>query len=621
MVMLHKPSTMKRKGVDSMKTKLFAAVLAILVVVAASAFAATDPNTFVFVTFGEPDTLDPAECYDTASGEIIHQIYDNLISYEGSTLDVLAPMLATAVPSVENGLMSDDGTVVKFPIREGVKFHNGETLTPEDVEYTFERNMLSDPAGGPQWMFFEPLFGVQTLDQLAAKAGVTSSIENMSAEDAAKVYALIDAAVEVEDNSVVFTLATPYPPFLQILAKGGSWGSILCKSWMIANGAWDGQASSWPAWYQQAKEDMTSYDKENGTGPFKLKVWDKATGQVVFERFDDYWREPAKLANVVIKYVDEAGTRELMLKTGDADAALIQAQYLDQVRGVPGIVVQEHLPYIANTALIFNYNIPIQGNETVVGSGKLDGNGVPTDFFSDVHVRRAFCYAFDYDTYINDVALGLGSKPYGPAPASLPFVDKEQTWYEHDLAKAAEEFKLAFDGQLWEKGFKLTLLYNSGNEQRRTAAMILEAAIESINPKFKIDVQSMEWATYLDRLNAGALPVFFMGWHMDYPDIHNFYVPFLQSKGTFAGYCGESMAEMAELYFDDLIAAGIKATDPEERQIIYSLLQKRAKDLASSLFYVDNEDHRVYRDWVKGAIFNPAYSANYDFYTIWKDVK
>lgn len=612
---------MKRKGVDSMKIKLFAVVLAILVVAAASAFAATDPNTFVFVTFGEPDTLDPAECYDTASGEVIHQIYDNLIGYEGSTLDVLIPMLATEVPSVDNGLMSADGTVVKFPIREGVKFHNGETLTPEDVEYTFERAMLSDPAGGPQWMFFEPLFGVQTLEQLVALAGVTGSIEEISAEDAAKVYALIDAAVEVEGNSVVFTLATPYPPFLQILAKGGSWGSILCKSWMIANGAWDGQASSWPAWYQQAKEDMTCYDKENGTGPFKLKAWDKATGQVIFERFDDYWRGPAKLANVVIKYIEEAGTRELMLKTGDADAAVIQAQFLDQVRGVPGIVVLEHLPYIANTALVFNYNIPIQGNETVVGSGKLDGNGVPTNFFSDVHVRRAFCYAFDYDTYINDVALGMGSKPYGPAPASLPFVDKEQTWYEHDLKKAAEEFKLAFEGQLWEKGFKLTLLYNSGNEQRRTAAMILEAAIESINPKFKIDVQSMEWATYLDKLNAGALPVFFMGWHMDYPDIHNFYVPFLQSKGTFAGYCGESMAEMAELYFDDLIAAGIKATDPEERQIIYSLLQKRAKDLASSLFYVDNEDHRVYRDWVKGAIFNPAYSANYDFYTIWKDVK
>ena len=606
-----------------MKAKLLALVAAFLVIAAMTTSAATDPDTFVFVTFGEVDTLDPALCYDTASGEVIHQIYDTLIGREGSSLDVLVPLLATEVPSVENGLMSVDGTVIKFPIREGVKFHNGEILTPEDVEYTFERAMLADPDGGPQWMFFEPLFGVQSLADVVEMVGGPSDFTDateLDPEIVQKVYDLIDAAVEVEGNYVVFKLVAPYPPFLQILAKGGSWGSILCKSWMIENGAWDGQPTTWPKWYKQSKEEMTCYNKENGTGPFKLAAWDKATGQVVFERFDDYWRGPAKLRTAVIKYIEEYGTRELMLKAGDADAALIPAMYLDQVKGVPGIVVEEHLPLIANTALIFNYSIPLEGNEDVVGSGKLDGNGVPSDFFADVHVRRAFCYAFDYETYINDVALGLGSKPYGPAPASLPFVDKTQPWYEYDLEAAAEEFKKAFNGELWEKGFKLTLLYNTGNVQRMTAAQILEYNIESINPKFQIDVLGMEWATYLDKLRANSLPVFYMGWHMDFPDVHNFYVPFLHSQGTFAGYCGEAMAELARLYFDDLIAAGIKTTDPEERAMIYSLLQKRAKDLATSLFYIDSEDHRVYRDWVKGFVFNPAYSCNYDFYTIWKEV-
>ncbi len=36
-----------------------------------------------------------------------------------------------------------------------------------------------------------------------------------------------------------------------------------------------------------------------------------------------------------------------------------------------------------------------------IGSGQLDGNGVPTDFFADVHIRKAFSYAFDWDTFIN----------------------------------------------------------------------------------------------------------------------------------------------------------------------------------------------------------------------------
>ena len=150
-----------------------------------------------------------------------------------------------------------------------------------------------------------------------------------------------------------------------------------------------------------------------------------------------------------------------------------------------------------------------------------------------------------------------------------------------------------------------------------TAAQMLEYVIESINPKFQIDVQGMEWATYLDKLTTGSLPAFFMGWAMDFPDIHNFYVPFLHSKGTFAEPC---MREFAKENFDALVEAGISATDPEERAAIYRELQQKVKDLAPCLFYYDAVDHRVHRDWVKGFVFNPAFSCNYDFYTVWKEV-
>ena len=532
-----------------MKPRLIAFIAIIAVVAAGSACAAsTDPNTFVLVTFGEVDSLDPAYCYDTASGEIIHQLYDNLVAYKGSSLDELIPMLATEVPTEENGLASADGTVFKFPIRKGVKFHSGHVLTPEDVEYSFERAMLVDD-GGPVWMFFEPLLGVFSLRDVVAMAGGDPEFEDpseLSEEVIQKVYDLVDATVEVEGDSVVFKLANPYPPFLQILAKGGSWSSIISKEWMIANGDWDGQPTSWPKWHNPAKADMTLYAKANGTGPFKLNIWDTATGQVIFDRFDDYWQGPAKLERVVAKYVDEPATRLLLLKTGDADAALIQNMYLDQVRGVEGIVVEEHLPVIANTALIFNYSIPIEGNEDIVGSGQLDGRGIPSDFFNDVHVRKAFCMAYDYDAYINEVALGAGSKPVGPAPSSLPYVDTTQAWYDFDLKAAAEEFKKAFDGELWEKGFQLTLLYNTGNDQRKTAAEILEFGIEQINPKFQIDVRGMGGPTYLDRLRDAICRSSSPDgtWTSLTPTTSTCRT--LHSTGDFSGYCGDNMIAMAK---------------------------------------------------------------------------
>ncbi len=616
----------KEVAQESMKSRIAAAIVAMLIMVAfghAGYAQTTDTSTFVLVEFGDPDSMDPAYCYDTSSGDLIHQCYDNLVAYEKGDLNKMIPMLATKVPSTANGLISKDGKTVKFPIRKGVKFHDGSVLTPEDVEYTFERAMLADPAGGPNWMFFEPLFGLQTLKDLAEKIG-EQKIEDMKKLDPSlvrKVYEAVDKSVEVEGDNVVFRLAAPYPPFLQILAKGASWGSIINKKWMIAHGAWDAKPDTWLKWYDQPKEEMTLYEQEMGTGPFRLVKWDRSGGQIIFERFADYWQGPAKIKTAFIKYIDEFNTRKLMLQTGEADAIMVPPMYLEQVKDMPNVVVDDHLPAITNTALLFNYTIPVKGNEDIVGSGKLDGKGVPPDFFNDVHVRRAFNYAFDYDTYINDVALGQGSKPYGPIPSVLPFCDKAQPWYSFDLKKAADEFKAAFGGELWKKGFQLSILYNTGNDNRKTAAEILESAIESINPKFKITVQGVQWSTYLDKLRASALPVFFMGWHMDYPDAHNFVFPYMHSAGAFSGYCGEDMIKLCQKEFDELIAKGIATTDEAARAKIYQALQKKAYAFATAVFYVDAQDNRVYRDWVKGFKYNPAYSCQFDFYELWKEAK
>lgn len=165
-----------------MKAKVCSLILLLTLCLSVSAFAAPfDPETFIYVSgAGSPQTLDPAAAYDTASGEIIHYIYDNLFTYVGGDLDNIGPMLATEVPTVANGLMSEDGRTIRVPIRQGVKFHDGSVLTPEDVKYTFVRAMLADPAGGPIWMFFEPLLGVQTMRDVIAMVGGPEDFADIS---------------------------------------------------------------------------------------------------------------------------------------------------------------------------------------------------------------------------------------------------------------------------------------------------------------------------------------------------------------------------------------------------------------------------------------------------------
>src|SRR2546430_6625212 len=122
-----------------------------------------NPDTFVTLRYGDPESLDPAYQYDTASYEVVYpNVYETLIGYDGSVLSTYVPRLATQVPSLANHLISADGLTYTFPIREGVKFHDGTTMTPEDVRYSTLRFMLQDRDGGPSWLLLSPLVGKES---------------------------------------------------------------------------------------------------------------------------------------------------------------------------------------------------------------------------------------------------------------------------------------------------------------------------------------------------------------------------------------------------------------------------------------------------------------------------
>jgi len=106
-------------------------------------FVAPRPDTYTLVTFGDIDTLDPNLAYDTASAAVIMNVMEGLIFFNREKMTEYIPVLATEVPSVENGGISADGLTYTFKIRQGVKFHNGNDLTPSDFEYTFERGLLN----------------------------------------------------------------------------------------------------------------------------------------------------------------------------------------------------------------------------------------------------------------------------------------------------------------------------------------------------------------------------------------------------------------------------------------------------------------------------------------------
>jgi peptide/nickel transport system substrate-binding protein len=535
-----------------------------------------NPETLVYATIGPPDSLDPAYAYDSASGEIIQAVYDTLIFYDGESTTKFVPMLAT------EWNISSDGKTYRFKIREGVKFHNGDTMTPEDVEYSIERGMIQDYGAGPQWMLFEPLFGV----------GVATS----RTDDGLIPLDEIKSKVEVDGQWVQFNLATPYEPFLQILAN--SWGSIVDKKWCIDNGDWDGTQESYEALNDPPSGGSPLNAIMNGTGPFELERWEPGV-ETSLVRNDDYWKGPAKLERVIFKVVDEWTTRKLMLEAGDADHVDVPRAYIDELEGVPGLTVYKDLPTLQNDAFFFQF--AINPESTFVGSGKMDGQGIPLDFFNDINVRKGIAYAFDWDTYLKDAMKGEAQQVGSPIVEGLSYYDPNAPRYTKDLEKSAEYFKQAWGGEVWEKGFTFTLAYNAGNLERKVACEILQENLLSVNPKFTVLIQVMQWPTLLRSMYSALVPMFQIGWIADYPDAHNFIFPFMSSNGTFSGWQNYSNPEV-----DDLIGKGISATTSTEREAIYRQLDQLYYDDVPSFMIDQPLGRRYFRDWVKGWYYNPV---------------
>jgi len=606
-----------------------------------------DPTTFTEVTFGDLDTLDPALAYDTASGEIIQNVYETLIFYDGAATDKFVPVLA------ESWELSADGSVYTFHIRPGVTFHEGGEMTPSDVAYSYQRGLLQGGTASPQWLLAEPFFGVG-LDDVSVLVDPEGSLYDdragLSAADPAALVAAceqVKAAIVADDaaGTVTMTLAGPWGPFFPTIAQ--TWGSVMDQEWVVANGGWDGSCDTWQNFYAMISADDPFTGIANGTGPFKLDHWTPGE-EVVLARNDSYWREPAKLERVVIQSIDEWGTRFAMLQAGDADVVTLgstaDAIQVDPLAGEVCVwnagttsydctVVDDSLPLrsaigrpgLIQTVIIYNFGLAGEGNP-YIGSGALDGNGVPTDFFNDVHIRKGFSYAFDPDTYISDVLNGEGAASASLPLAGMPGYEPDAEHYILDLDASAAEFKLADldhdgipagddpEGDVWTTGFRVQMMYNLGNTARQATAEILAANLATVNELFRVEVLGLPWPSYLAAQRALQIPIMSAGWLEDIHDPHNWYQPYT------VGAYGSRQGMPAELkdQFRVLLEAGVSETDPAARDAIYKDFNQLYFDLNPGLILPSALGHGFRQRWVQGLIANPIFPGIW-FYPISKD--
>lgn len=608
----------------------------------APSFVAPDPTTYTSITFGDINTLDPALSYDTASSAALDNIMEGLVTYNYTDGQSYVPLLALEVPTADNGLISEDGLTYTFNIREGVTYHEGGTLEPHDVAYTFQRGLLQSDPNGPQWLLLEPIMGYfnthDITEEIAdgAYAGDREAlIANATPEELLAVCEKVKAAIVADDDAgtVTFTLAQPWGPFIATLA--GTWGHIIDMEWAIEQGAWDGDCATWQNYYAPGAENSELTAVVNGTGPYRLEFWTPGE-EYVLTAYEDYWRtEPlwegghsgvASIDTIIIQQVEEWGTRFAALQAGDAATVAVNIDVESQVDPLVGEFCDwetlectenpdnpagplrkwDNLPSVSRTDAFLVWNVP--PDSPYLGSGQLDGNGIPPDFFSDINVRKAMATCFDYETYIAEALNGKGVRNNGPIIRDMLGYNEEGPMYEYNPEECAAYLEQAHGGVLPETGFRLQIAYNSGNTVRQTVAQIFQSELAAINPLYQVETIGLPWPTFLRAFGAGQIPVFASGWIEDIHDPHNWAQPF--TVGTYAGRAG--LPEELTSQFRELVEQAATAPTPEEREALYFELQQLYHDQAVAVTLAQATSFRFEQRWVDGYYYRVGqFAPNY----------
>jgi peptide/nickel transport system substrate-binding protein len=241
---------------------------------AAMAFAGAAPvyaaGTLTVAQALDPGSWDPIDTFLVDWSKVANNIYDGLIQ-RGPDMK-LTPALATAWK------VADDGLSIRFELRKGVTFHNGEPFNADAVKFTFDRLLGAEGAKGPQQ----------------------------------SNYNMIDRVEVVDEFTVNFVMKKPDPVLLTKLAGYGA---------MIV-----------PPKYITEKGDAFFNANPVGTGPFMLASYEPKVG-IKLKANPNFWGGAPKLDGVDFRFIAEPGTEVAELQAGRLDlATLIPLSQIETIK-------------------------------------------------------------------------------------------------------------------------------------------------------------------------------------------------------------------------------------------------------------------------------------------------
>ncbi len=503
-------------------------------------------TTYVIVTFGWPQTFDPAADYETFGWAIWHNIGDTLVTYWKDNTQYVSPDLAVAWAH------NKDGTVWYFVIRGGVKaydpWHN-KVYPINAVDVLFSIWRIARLGLDPSWMITSfidvnasKVLSEQEFNQLLEKGGIYATYHGKTIEAKSLSELLKFFGYNGETAGVVeLKLKQPYAAILSILSD--PFASIIPMKYLFDNvkelqgkyqealkaSDYGKNPAAWAKYIKPGKQDPTHLYLNKypvGTGPYYVKEY-KRDSFIILHYNPYYWNatlwniapygENGKPSHRIVIYLlnKDPVARIEILKSGQADTGAIPFDRLKDVKGVkyPGT----------------SYEIQVRegGIEPTIIYIVLNDMKKP---FDNRLVRQALMYAVPFDQIKNVVYAGYLARLYGVLPAGFPgHNDNIVIHYKFDMAKAMELIKKS---GIDPAKYTIEIWYNQGNSQREKIANLLQTTWNQLG--FKVSIKALSWPTLLEKTGKGDFQVYIIGWAPDYLDPDDYAGPLLYGGTVFS---------------------------------------------------------------------------------------
>jgi len=308
-----------------------------------------EPLVMHFGWLGKPDTLNPAYAFLTESYTIFDLIYTPLTTEapDGSYVGGLA----------KDWSVADDNLTWTFHLKDGIKWHNGESLTADQVAWAINA-IMADPDG---W---------------AALSNYVGGFSEVTASDDKTIQILTEYPIANMEYRVSFLYAV-YPPDFENFTT------------------------------PEDLQNFTNFEAV-GTGMFKVNTFDKDTGVLILDANKDYFDGSPKIDQIIFQTFDNSDAMIQALKVGDIDLINeVPASAFATVKGFDGVTA------IATDGRYFN--------ELIINSVDPNNDPAPTGnpALADPAVREAIAYSINKQDIVDIVLQGLGSPADSIVPPTL----------------------------------------------------------------------------------------------------------------------------------------------------------------------------------------------------------